>query len=94
MSNADDRTLRAEHGVTERKEDVSRESELTFAFVPVVAMGCGVSNAAAQTDKYPRMAAIGQYSMEKNAEIQPQTAVQSENGISGVGPNRTTILLR
>jgi hypothetical protein len=33
-------------------------------------MGCGVSNAAAQTDKYPRMAAIGQYLMEKNAEIQ------------------------
>ena len=32
-------------------------------------MGCGVSNAAAQTDKYARMAAIGQYLMEKNAEI-------------------------
>ena len=36
----------------------------------VIAMGCGVSNAAAQTDKYPRMAAIGQYQMEESAEIQ------------------------
>jgi hypothetical protein len=33
-------------------------------------MGCGVSNAAAQTDKYSKMAAIGQYLMKKNAEIQ------------------------
>ena len=29
----------------------------------VVAMGCGVSNAAAQTDKYPGMAAIDEYLM-------------------------------
>ena len=49
---------------------MSRESELTIGFALVIAMGCGVSNAAAQTDKYPRMAAIGQYLMEKNAEIQ------------------------
>ncbi len=49
---------------------MSRESELTICFALVIAMGCGVSNAAAQTDKYPRMAAIGQYLMEKNAEIQ------------------------
>jgi len=49
---------------------VSRESELTIGFALVIAMGCGVSNAAAQTDKYPRMAAIGQYLMEKSAEIQ------------------------
>jgi len=49
---------------------MSRESELTIGFTLVIAMGCGVSNAAAQTDKYPRMAAIGQYLMEKNAEIQ------------------------
>ncbi len=49
---------------------MSRESELTIGLALVIAMGCGVSNAAAQTDKYPRMAAIGQYLMEKNAEIQ------------------------
>jgi hypothetical protein len=48
---------------------MSRESELTIGVALVIAMGCGVSNAAAQTDKYPRMAAIGQYLMEKNAEI-------------------------
>src|SRR5215470_20186407 len=49
---------------------MSRESALTIGFALVIAMVCGVSNAAAQTDKYPRMAAIGQYLMEKNAEIQ------------------------
>jgi hypothetical protein len=69
VSSVGDRTLHAEHGVTERGGDVSRESELTIGFALVIAMGCGVSNAAAQTDKYPRMAAIGQYLMEKNAEI-------------------------
>ena len=36
---------------------MSRESELTIGFALVIALGCGVSNAAAQTDKYPRMAA-------------------------------------
>lgn len=30
---------------------------------------CGVSNAAAQMDDYPRMAAIGEYLMERDAEI-------------------------
>jgi hypothetical protein len=49
---------------------MNRESKLTIGFALVVAMGCGVSNAAAQAEKYPRMAAIGQYLMEKNAEIQ------------------------
>jgi len=49
---------------------MGRESELTIGFALVIALGCGVSNAAAQTDKYPRMAAIGQYLMEKNTEIQ------------------------
>ena len=44
---------------------MSRESELTIGFALVIAMGCRVSNAAAQTDKNPRMAAIGQYLMEK-----------------------------
>jgi hypothetical protein len=36
---------------------MSRESELTICFALVIAMGCVVSNAAAQTDEYPRMAA-------------------------------------
>lgn len=49
---------------------MSRESELAIGFALVIAMGCGVSNAAAQTDRYPRMEAIGQYLMEINAEIQ------------------------
>ena len=49
---------------------MSRRSELPIGFALVIAMSCGVSNATAQTDKYPRMAAIGQYLMEKNAEIQ------------------------
>jgi hypothetical protein len=49
---------------------MSRESELTIGFALVIATGCGVSNAAARTDKYPKMAAIGQYLMGKNAEIQ------------------------
>src|SRR5262245_41386116 len=47
-----------------------KRPELTIGFALVIAMGCGVSNAAAQTDKYPRMAPIGQYLMEKDAEIQ------------------------
>ena len=34
---------------------MSRESELTIGVALVIAMGCGVSNAAARTDKYPRM---------------------------------------
>lgn len=36
----------------------------------VIAIGCGVSSAAAQTDPYPRMAAPSQYQMEERAEIQ------------------------
>jgi hypothetical protein len=64
------RRLHAEDGLEEAGVDMSRRSELTIGFALVIAMGCGVSNAAAQTDKYPRMAAIGQYLMEKNAEIQ------------------------
>jgi len=47
-----------------------RESILTIGFALAIAMGCGVPSAAAQTDKYPRMAAIEQYLMEKKAEIQ------------------------
>ena len=37
---------------------MSGESAFTFCFALVNAMGCGVSHAAAQTDKYPRMAAL------------------------------------
>jgi hypothetical protein len=46
---------------------MSRRSELMIGFALVIAMGCGAPNAAAQTDKYPRMAAIGQYLMEKKS---------------------------
>ncbi len=49
---------------------MSRRSEITIVLVLVINIACGMSRAAAQTDKYPRMAAIGQYLMEKNAEIQ------------------------
>jgi hypothetical protein len=49
-----------------------------------IAMGGGVSNAAAQTDKYPRMAAIGQYQMEESAEIQLARSA-APNSISGAG---------
>jgi hypothetical protein len=55
---------------------MSRGSELTIGFaldviiIINIAMGCGVSNAAAQTDRYPKMAPVDQYLMERNAEIQ------------------------
>lgn len=49
---------------------MTRQSELTIGFVLAIAMGCGVSKAAAQTDEYPRMAAIGRYLMDRSAEIQ------------------------
>jgi len=55
---------------------MSRKSKLTIGFALVIVMGCCASNAAAQTDSYPqtdkyaKIAAIGQYLMEKNAEIQ------------------------
>src|SRR6516225_5290222 len=49
---------------------MSRRSELTIVFVLIINIACGVSRAAAQSDTYPRMAAIEQYLMEKNAEIQ------------------------
>lgn len=56
----------------------------------VIAMGCGVSNAAAQTDKYPRMAAISQYQMEESAEIQLARSA-APNSISG---DATILVLR
>ena len=43
---------------------------------------CGVSNAAAQTDDYPRMAAIGEYLMERDAEIRLARTAAPES-ISG-----------
>jgi len=54
---------------------MSRRSELTIGFPLVIAtlvmaMCCGVSSAATQSDKYPKMAPVDQYMMEKNAEIQ------------------------
>jgi len=49
---------------------MSRESKLTIGFALVIAIGCGVPNAAAQSDPYPKMAPVGQYLMEKTAEIQ------------------------
>ena len=49
---------------------MSPGSKLTVGFALVITMSCGVSNAVAQADKYPRMAAIDQYLMERNAEIQ------------------------
>jgi hypothetical protein len=48
-----------------------RPSLAALALRPlIISMGFGVANAAAQTDRYPRMAAIGQYQMEESAEIQ------------------------
>jgi hypothetical protein len=49
---------------------MSRRSELTIVFVLVINIACGMSRAAAQSNKYPRMVAIDRYLMEKNAEIQ------------------------
>ena len=49
---------------------MSRRSAFTIGCAVITAMSCGRSNVAAQTDKYPRMAAIDQYLMERNAEIQ------------------------
>jgi hypothetical protein len=48
---------------------MSRRSELTIGFALVILIGC-VSNAAAQSDRYPKMAPVDQYLMEKTAEIQ------------------------
>jgi hypothetical protein len=49
---------------------MSRESELTIGVALVIALGCGVSNAAAQSNPYPKMAPADQYLMEKDAEVQ------------------------
>ena len=49
---------------------MSRRSKLTIVSVLVISIAFGVSNAAAQTDPYPKMAPVDQYLMEKTAEIQ------------------------
>jgi hypothetical protein len=49
---------------------MSRRSERTILFALVIIMGCGLSNAAAQSDKYPKMAPLDQYLMtDQAAEI-------------------------
>ena len=69
---------------------------LRFCFVTfarpslVIAIVCGVSSAAAQTNTYPRMAAIGQYQMEESAEIQLARSA-APNSISG---DATILVLR
>jgi len=69
----------------------ARPSLAALALPPlVIAMGCAVSSAAAQTDTYPRMAAIGQYQMEESAEIQLARSA-APNSISG---DATILVLR
>jgi len=74
---------------------MGRKFELTISFALVIAMGCGVSNATAQTDKYPRMAAIGQYLMEKKhrdsigAKCRSRFHIPRRDGLSvGTGRQR------
>jgi hypothetical protein len=69
----------------------AQPSLAAFALPPlVIAMGCAVSSAAAQTDTYPRMAAIGQYQMEESDEIQLARSA-APNSISG---EATILVLR
>jgi hypothetical protein len=69
----------------------ARPSLAALALPPlVIAMGGAVSSAAAQTDTYPRMAAIGQYQMEESAEIQLARSA-APNSISG---DATILVLR
>lgn len=49
---------------------MSRASALTMGCALVIAMGSGVPRVAAQTSEYPRMAPIGEYLMERDAEVQ------------------------
>jgi len=49
---------------------MSRKSELAIVLVLVIQVAGGMVSAAAQSDEYPKMAAIDQYLMEKDAEIQ------------------------
>jgi hypothetical protein len=69
---------------------------LRFCFVTfarpslAIAIVCGVSSAAAQTDTYPKMAPIGQYQMEESPEIQLARSA-APNSISG---DATILVLR
>jgi hypothetical protein len=65
---------------------------LTARVLPllVIAMGSDASNAAAQTDTYPRMAAIDEYQMEESAEIQMARSA-APSSISG---DATILVLR
>ncbi|HET9985568.1 MAG TPA: hypothetical protein VFQ38_18345 [Longimicrobiales bacterium] len=49
---------------------MNRGSGVTIGCALIIALGCGVAKAAAQTEEYPRMAPIGQYLMDRDAEIQ------------------------
>ena len=70
---------------------LARPSLAALALPPlVIAMGGAVSSAAAQTDTYPRMAAISQYQMEETAEIQLARSA-APHSISG---DATILVLR
>lgn len=49
---------------------MSGKSELAIVLVLVIQIAGGMSTAAAQSDQYPKMAAIDQYLMGRDAEIQ------------------------
>jgi hypothetical protein len=68
VSSAGGRTMNTEPAC--QKREIGWRSASTIGGAVIVAMGCGGSNVAAQTDKYPRMAPIDQYLMERDAEIQ------------------------
>jgi len=69
---------------------MSRDSAFTFWFALVIAMGCAVSHAAAQTDKYPKLAPIGEYLMERNAEIQLARSAAPDS----ISSDATVLVLR
>lgn len=49
---------------------MTTRSELTMAVVVLIIIAFAVSSVAAQAEKYPKMASIDHYLMEKNSEIQ------------------------
>lgn len=49
---------------------MSRAFRLTIGLALAVGIGCGASSVAAQSNAYPKMAPIGQYLMDRDAEIQ------------------------
>jgi hypothetical protein len=58
---------------------MSRGSNLAIGFALIIAMGCGPSHVGAQSEKYPKMAPVEQYLMEKNAEIQLARSAAQES---------------